>query len=80
MMELEGRTLLSTFTGIWTLDQLGAAQRLDWSAIRSYAEECERPIGGFRGGLWDEQTDVEYTFYGLGTLALATLNAPEEGG
>jgi geranylgeranyl transferase type-2 subunit beta len=65
--------LLSTFTGGWTLDQLGAADRLDWPAVRSYAEECERPIGGFRGGLWDEQTDVEYTFYGLGTLALAAL-------
>jgi geranylgeranyl transferase type-2 subunit beta len=65
--------LLSTFTGSWTLDQLGAADRLDWPAIQSYAEECERPIGGFRGGLWDEQTDVEYTFYGLGTLALAAL-------
>jgi geranylgeranyl transferase type-2 subunit beta len=65
--------LLSTFTGSWTLDQLGAASRLDWDAVRGYAGECERPIGGFRGGLWDEQTDVEYTFYGLGTLALAAL-------
>ncbi len=65
--------LLSTFTGSWTLDQLGASGLLDWSAVSSYAEECERPIGGFRGGLWDEQTDVEYTFYGLGTLALAAL-------
>lgn len=65
--------LLSTFTGSWTLDQLGCSDLLDWPAIRSYAEECERPIGGFRGGLWDEHTDVEYTFYGLGTLALAAL-------
>jgi geranylgeranyl transferase type-2 subunit beta len=65
--------LLSTFTGTWTLDQLGSSELLDWPAIRSYAEECERPIGGFRGGLWDEHTDVEYTFYGLGTLALAAL-------
>lgn len=62
--------LLSTFTGGWTLDQIGAADRLDWPAIRDYAESCERPIGGFRGGLWDEDADVEYTFYGLGTLAL----------
>ena len=65
--------LLSTFTGGWTLDQLGAANKLDWEKVRDYADECERPIGGFRGGLWDEQTDVEYTFYGLGTLALAAL-------
>jgi geranylgeranyl transferase type-2 subunit beta len=65
--------LLSTFTGGWTLDQLGFANKLDWEKVRSYAEECERPIGGFRGGLWDDRTDVEYTFYGLGALALAAL-------
>ncbi len=65
--------LLSTFTGGWTLDQLGFPNKLHWEQVRSYAEECERPIGGFRGGLWDERTDVEYTFYGLGTLALAAL-------
>jgi geranylgeranyl transferase type-2 subunit beta len=66
--------LLSTFTGSWTLDQLGASDKLDWPAIRDYAESCEQPTGGFRGGLWDEQVDVEYTFYGLGILALATLH------
>lgn len=62
--------LLSTFTGSWTLDQLGHAAKLDWEAVRDYALACEK-LGGFRGGLWDERTDVEYTFYGLGTLALA---------
>jgi geranylgeranyl transferase type-2 subunit beta len=67
--------LLSTFTGSWTLDQIGAADRLDWGNIRSYAESCESPTGGFRGGNWDDATDVEYTFYGLGTLALAELVA-----
>jgi geranylgeranyl transferase type-2 subunit beta len=65
--------LLSTFTGVWTLDQLGEAGRLDWERIREYAAGCERPSGGFRGGLWDEEADVEYTFYGLGTLALAKV-------
>ncbi len=65
--------LLSTFTGSWTLDQLGAAGSLDWPALRRYALQCERPGGGFRGGLIDPDGDVEYTFYGLGTLALAAL-------
>jgi geranylgeranyl transferase type-2 subunit beta len=65
--------LLSTFTGSWTLDQLGCAHQLDWEEVQNYAYACQRPIGGFRGGLWDEQTDVEYTFYGLGVLALAAL-------
>jgi geranylgeranyl transferase type-2 subunit beta len=65
--------VLSTFTGCWTLDQLGAADRVDWPAVRRYVRSCERPDGGFRGGLVDPQGDVEYTFYGLGTLALAAL-------
>lgn len=65
--------LLSTFTGGWTLDQLGHANRLDWGTIRDFALACQRATGGFTGGLWDDRTDVEYTFYGLGTLALAAL-------
>jgi geranylgeranyl transferase type-2 subunit beta len=64
--------VLSTFTGSWTLDQLGAAGQLDWRAIRRFVTECERPEGGVRGGILDPTGDVEYTFYGLGTLALAT--------
>ena len=67
--------LLSTFTGSWTLDEVGYAGKLDWEKVQDYASECERPIGGFRGGLWDDRTDVEYTFYGLGTLALAALRS-----
>jgi geranylgeranyl transferase type-2 subunit beta len=70
--------LLSTFTAAWTLAQLGASDRLDLPAIRDYAESCEVPTGGFHGGLWDEGDDVEYTFYGLGTLAL-TADAPRRG-
>jgi geranylgeranyl transferase type-2 subunit beta len=62
--------LLSTFTGAWTLHQLGALDRLDTAAVRGYPEALALPGGGFRGGLWDDRTDVEYTFYGLGTLAL----------
>jgi geranylgeranyl transferase type-2 subunit beta len=66
--------VLSTFTGGWTLDQLGRADRLDWDAVRDFALACEAAAGGFRAGLWDDRTDVEYTFYGLGTLALAALH------
>jgi geranylgeranyl transferase type-2 subunit beta len=28
------------------------------------------PGGGFHGGLWNDGSDVEYTFYGLGAVAL----------
>jgi geranylgeranyl transferase type-2 subunit beta len=62
--------LLSTFTAAWTLDQLGALARLDAEQVSRFAQSLERPEGGFHGGLWDEGCDVEYTFYGLGVLAL----------
>jgi geranylgeranyl transferase type-2 subunit beta len=62
--------LLSTFTGGWTLRQLDAIDRLDRIPALGYVRSLEVRTGGFRSGLWDEQTDVEYTFYGLGALAL----------
>lgn len=62
--------LLSTFTGTWTLEQLDARDRIDRVAVLRYARFLQLPSGGFLGGLWDDRPDVEYTFYGLGTLAL----------
>ena len=62
--------LLSTFTASWTLQQLGAFDRLERTDLLEFVETLELPTGGFRGGLWDARTDVEYTFYGLGCLAL----------
>jgi geranylgeranyl transferase type-2 subunit beta len=62
--------LLSTFTAAWTLAQLGELGRVDGAAVARFGRECQRPEGGFHGGLWDPGHDVEYTFYGLGTLAL----------
>jgi geranylgeranyl transferase type-2 subunit beta len=62
--------LLSTFTASWTLAELGALGLLDRENVVRYAEGVERPTGGFRGGLWDDGHDVEYTFYGLGVLGL----------
>lgn len=62
--------LLSTFTGSWTLSELGGFDRIDRLAMRKYVESLEQPEGGFRGGLWDTGTDVEYTFYGIGAFGL----------
>ncbi|QDU78427.1 Prenyltransferase and squalene oxidase repeat protein [Polystyrenella longa] len=69
---------LSTFTGLLTLQDLNipANRLLKADRIRNLFEtQLEFPTGGFRGAHWDDQADVEYTFYGLGTLAL--LNAEE---
>ena len=62
--------VLSTFTGSLTLVDLGALDRLDLKAARRYVESMQLDEGGFLGGAWDSGTDVEYTFYGLGALAL----------
>jgi geranylgeranyl transferase type-2 subunit beta len=62
--------LLSTFTGCWTLAQLGGLERINTRQAFHYVESLEHPEGGFLGGVWDEASDVEYTFYGLGSLAL----------
>lgn len=62
--------LLSTFTALVTLRDLGAFGRVDREAARAFALSMATPAGGFRAGIWDDQPDVEYTFYGLGSLAL----------
>jgi geranylgeranyl transferase type-2 subunit beta len=65
--------LLSTFTGLLTAHELGLATKLDAESCRRYAEQLELTDGGFGGAVWDQEADPEYTFYGLGTLALLKL-------
>jgi len=62
--------LLSTFTGLLTLDDLNAAAEIDLDAVHRFAASLEQPGGGFFAAEWDQACDVEYTFYGLGNLAL----------
>lgn len=64
--------LLSTFTGLWTLELLHGLDRIDRRQALEFVEGLDQKEGGFKAGLWDEATDVEYTFYGLGTVALLT--------
>ena len=62
---------LSTFTGLLTLLDLEIADVLSPAEVEKYITGwLEFPTGGFRGASWDEAADVEYTFYGLGNLAL----------
>ncbi|MBI3837404.1 MAG: terpene cyclase/mutase family protein [Planctomycetia bacterium] len=62
--------LLSTFTGLLTLADLGATTEIDLAAARRYVDSLQLPTGGFHGAAWDPGQDVEYTFYGLGAAAL----------
>ena len=62
--------LLSTFTGLVALADLGGLSAIDSAAALRFVKSLERPDGGFRAGVWDDTVDVEYTFYGLGAWAL----------
>jgi len=62
---------LSTFTGLLTSQDVGLDDILNLEQAEKFLTEwLEFPTGGFRGASWDESADVEYSFYGLGTLAL----------
>lgn len=62
---------LSTFTALLTCQDLGLDDLWQPVRVESFLTDwLEFPTGGFRGASWDENADVEYTFYGLGTLAL----------
>lgn len=62
---------LSTFTALLTMQDLELPGIVNLKQAENFFEtQLEFPTGGFRGASWDEQADVEYTFYGLGTLSL----------
>lgn len=62
--------LLSTFTALVTLADLDAIETINHGRALRYALSMQRGTGGFAGFEFDDAEDVEYTFYGLGTLAL----------
>jgi geranylgeranyl transferase type-2 subunit beta len=66
--------LLSTFTGAWSLADLGGIDQVDAKKMHAYADSLQGTDGGFRGGSWDAGMDVEYTFYGIGVLALLAVS------
>jgi geranylgeranyl transferase type-2 subunit beta len=62
--------LLSTFTSLMTLTDLDAMEKIDRAAALRFVKSLGDVDGGFRAATWDTERDVEYTFYGLGCLAL----------
>ena len=62
--------LLSSFTGALTLIDLQAFDEIEIEHYRKFVHSMERPEGGFQAAAWDTAHDVEYSFYGLGCLAL----------
>lgn len=73
---------LSTFTGLLTAQDLSRRDLIAPEQMLHWVTHClELPTGGFRGASWDQQADVEYTFYGLGILGLLFADKePESSG
>lgn len=63
--------LLSSCTGLITLCDLEARDAIDVNSLHRYALSMQARQGGFTGFSLDHIADVEYTFYGLATLALS---------
>lgn len=62
---------LSTFTALNSLRDLQVDPAgLRFSARDFVLQGLEFPTGGFRAALWDEQADIEYTYYALGILGM----------
>jgi len=62
--------LLSTFTALVALAATGRPGAVNVGTALRFVEAAEMRGGGFRAGTWDDAPDVEYTLYGLGSLAL----------
>ncbi|MCZ7644246.1 MAG: hypothetical protein M5U26_03015 [Planctomycetota bacterium] len=64
--------LLSTYTGLFSLKNLGRLEAGAFDRARAYARGLEQDEGGYVGFLLEQRADCEYTFYGLGVESLAT--------
>ena len=69
--------ILSTFTGLVSLQDLDADNQIDKAAMLRFVRSLESEDGGFIAAAWDEVRDVEYSFYGLGTLGLLQLSTQD---
>lgn len=67
--------VLSTFTACVTLLDLNRLHWVDLGAAQKYILSMSRAGGGFAGFELDPAKDIEYTFYGLGALALFQLES-----
>ncbi len=70
--------VLSTFTALTTLRDLNAIDLINLRAAKRYAESMQAPDGGFHGFALDQQADVEYSFYGIGSLAWGEYLKPQD--
>lgn len=68
--EAPGADLLSTFTVLTGLAGLRALDLIQLAPLGRFVLGLRTPEGGFCGSLADMESDVEYTYYGVGSLCL----------
>ncbi|MEM8946891.1 MAG: prenyltransferase/squalene oxidase repeat-containing protein [Planctomycetota bacterium] len=66
--------LLSSYTGLQTVRDLGAWQEVDLAAAQRFVDSLQQSTGGYLAAAWDEVTDVEYSFYGSALRGLLMAN------
>jgi len=74
-----GGDLLSAFTGMLTLAGLDSSHIPNLAAIARFVRATARPAGGFSASGLDPGTDIEYTYYGVGCLAILRSVAAASG-
>jgi len=62
--------LMSTFTSLVTLAELGAGRQVHLAQVARYIRNLLAPGGGFRATADDDTPDQEYTYFGLAALGL----------
>jgi geranylgeranyl transferase type-2 subunit beta len=72
--------LLSTFTGAVALGRTGIPPGLKLAPLGKYVKKLAAWRGGFRGAAPDTETDVEYTWYGVGLAGLLSREAARRRG
>jgi geranylgeranyl transferase type-2 subunit beta len=69
--------LLSSYVAYLSLVMLGGEEAADVQGLGRFLRGVALPDGGFLSCGLDTETDVEYTFYGLGLLCLLRLKSEE---
>ena len=57
--------LLSSFSAFLSLKSMRAQNECRRDLLKDYVIRCRQRTGGYVGGAWDAEPDIEYTFYGL---------------
>ena len=70
--------LLSTFTALVAAIDMDSLCKLRLGDIGRFIKSLQAPAGGFHATTLDTVADLEYTFYGIGTLALLATIVKEK--